>query len=450
MIYLSHNIFKLFGELAIVWTEKIDYSLYISLLMQMMISTLISVGLFLVLIAISGYYEQYENEKLFASQAEQVTILVEQIRNEVKNDHLTFKEADKKDFDDDSPYHVEFYRIDDDELSKYNYYKNRNYIFNIAFADTDGVIVFESEEAEFASETSHIIAGIISLILFFVLSIRTISKLVSYIKVIESGVKKLSTDDKLYKIPVVGKNELARLANSVNKIKEELDQKTKKEKADEQYQRMLITNMSHDLRTPLTSIIGYLDLAKKEIFLKDSMSKACSYLEVVEKSSLRLNNLVADLFLYSKILSNDIKINKQSIDLNVLLLQIIELKPQKIKFNSSIKDATASLDIEVFHRIIDNLLDNAIKYGTKDEEIILSSYKSNENFIIEITNKTNDDLSRKINLLTKRLYTADENRKQGSSGLGLSIVSELCNKINAKFKLTYNSGIVKAHIKIQR
>ncbi len=422
----------------------------------MLISTLLSVGLFLLLIALSGYYEQYENNKIFSNQEEEITLLVEKIRNEVREENLSYRQTKRKDFDDGYPYEIEFYKVDDDELSKYNYYKNRNYIFSISFADSDGLIVFESEEAEFASETHHIIAGIMSLILFFVLSIKIIAKLVAYIKVIESGVKKLSTDDttydKSYEIPVIGKNELARLAKSVNEIKEELRQKTLKEKADEQHQRMLITNMSHDLRTPLTSIIGYLDLAKKEIrgqdFGPENANKITSYLQAGEKSSLRLKKLITDLFLYSKILSNDIQVNKQDVDVNVLLMQIIELKPQNIDFESRLKDAHISLDIEIFHRIIDNLLDNAIKYGVTDKEITLACYKEHAKIIVEVSNYTNDDLSNKIELLTKRLYTADENRKQGSSGLGLSIVSELCKKINAEFKLQYAEGLVKAQIKI--
>ncbi len=448
-MFQIRNILKPCGEWAIVLIKKIDYSLYISLLTQMLLSTLASLGLFLLLIALSNYYVEYENKKLFTSQENEINLLVEKIKDEVQSNKLTYKQANKKDFDDDYPYDVELYKINDDELTKYNYYKNRNYIFNISFADIEGFIVFESEEAEFASETHHIIAGIASLILFFVLSINIVAKLVSYIKIIERGVKKLSTEDKSYKIPIVGKNELARLANSVNEIKEELHQKTLKEKADEQHQRMLITNMSHDLRTPLTSVIGYLDLAKKELSQINEKNNAYSYLEIAEKSSQRLKNLVSDLFLYSKILSNDIQINQHEIDINVLLMQIIELKAQKIEFRPSEKDIRFTLDVEIFHRIIDNLLDNAIKYGIKDKEIILYLSKEKENLCIEITNYTKDDLSDKINLLTKRLYTADENRKEASSGLGLSIVSELCKKINADFNLLYDNGLVRAQVKMK-
>ncbi len=425
----------------------------------MLFSTFISVALFLSLIALSAYYEQYSNEKLFADQEAEIINLVESIRQEVDAQSLTYRETKKKDFDDDYPYNIEFYKSNDDELSKYNYYKNRNYIFTISYADIDGVIVFESEEAEFASETHHIIAGIISLILFFALSIRIIYTLVSYIKIIESGVKKLSDNEdanseKRYTIPIVGHNELARLANSVNEIKQELHEKTLKEKADEQHQRMLITNMSHDLRTPLTSVIGYLDLAKSELSQiseslgNEKINKAQSYLEVAEKSSHRLKKLVADLFLYSKILSNDMQIHTQEIDINVLLKQIIELKPKEILFSSKFKEIHLPLDVEIFHRIIDNLLDNAIKYGTQEKEITLTSYKKANKVIIEITNYTNDDLSKKIKLLTKRLYTADENRKDASSGLGLSIVSELCKKIHADFTLDFVEGRVIACVSV--
>ncbi len=431
------NISKQFGELDIVWIKKVDYSLYISLLLQMLFSSLISFGIFILLINISNYYEQKLHTKLFATQQGEIKLLVEKIQSIVEEDNLTFKEIKRKDFDNSIDYDIEFYEINDNNLAKYNYYKNRNYIFSIAFSDSDGFVVFESEEAGDFSETYTTVAGIFSLLVFFALSLRIIFNLVSYIKQIESGIKKLSDDDESYKIPVIGKNELARLAQSVNEMKDELRQKTQKERADELHQRMLITNFSHDLRTPLTSIIGYLDLAKKKI---PQESEAHSYINIAEKSSLRLKKLVADLFLYSKIISEDMQMKFEEININSLIKQIIELKTHEFKFSSNQQVINLSIDIQNFHRIIDNLLDNALKYGNLEKEITLLTHKKNNKITLEVINFTNEDLSSKIEYLTRRLYTADENRKENSSGLGLSIVHELAKKMNGEFTLSFDNN----------
>ncbi len=136
----------------------------------------------------------------------------------------------------------------------------------------------------------------------------------------------------------------------------------------------------------------------------------------------------------------------QNVNINLLLSQIIELKPKTINYSSNLSEANFSLDIEKFHRIIDNLLDNAIKYGIKDKEISLKAYNEDNALVIEVINYTDDDLSYKIDMLDKRLYTFDENRKQGSSGLGLSIVAELTKRMNGTFAIMYNSGLVTARI----
>ncbi len=423
-----------------MWIKKIDYSLYISLLFQMIFATLLSIGLFMSIVTIADYFEAKAMHRHFEEEKYEIEKFVEEIKTEVALHNLTLEEAQDEEYERDN-YEVDIYANYDAELAKFNYFSSNNYIFNASFAGQDGFLVFESEEAEAFYESMPIIAGVLSLIIFFSLSIRIIFNLVSYIKVIEDGIKKLSDDDESYKIPVIGQNELARLAKSVNEIKEELHKKTKKERADELYQRMLITNISHDLRTPLTSILGYLDLAKKNT-LADNANH--DYLSIAQKNGFRLEKLINDLFLYSKILSEDIQMNYKEVNVLILLKQILELKSQNIQLSSNLEDAIVVVDIEYFHRIIDNLLDNAIKYSTSADEIKLDIFEKSGRLHLVIENPTNEDLSNKINLLTNRLYTADENRKQGSSGLGLSIVLELCKKMNADFTIKYTDNIVKA------
>ncbi len=169
--------------------------------------------------------------------------------------------------------------------------------------------------------------------------------------------------------------------------------------------------------------------SKEEVYL---------YLATAEKNSLRLKKLVSDLFLHSKIMSSDIKIDLHDVNLKILLNQILELKDYPVNFINKISDAKILANVDHVCRIIENLFDNACKYATKGKEITLCAYQYEDMVAIELTNYTEEDLSTKINLLTKRLYTADKNRDDFSSGLGLSIVSELMKKMDGKLSLHFD------------
>ncbi len=297
-----------------------------------------------------------------------------------------------------------------------------------------------------SAEKHHLYAGLIALFVFFLISIKIIFNLVNYIKIIEHGIRELPKENKEHSIPIKGNNELACLAKSVNEIKEEIYKKNKKEREAERSQRMLITNISHDLRTPLTSIICYLDLATQKIPLAN---EEYNYVVSAKNLSYRLRNLIRDLFFYSKIISKDIKMNFVKVNVNTLLYQILELQREKIIFNNLIEDSNKAqtiLDIEYFYRIIDNLLDNAIKYSNEDKKITLTTSFVENSVVIEIQNHTDEDLSNKIQNLSERLYRADENKNEQSSGLGLSIVKELSQRMKIDFQLFFENNTVFARL----
>ncbi len=296
------------------------------------------------------------------------------------------------------------------------------------------------------AEKHHLYAGFIALFVFFLISIKIVFNLVNYIKAIEEGIRELPKENKEHIIPVKGNNELALLAKSVNEIKEEISKKNEKEREAERSQRMLITNISHDLRTPLTSIICYLELLTQKIPLENEEH---SYVASATNLSYRLRNLIEDLFFYSKIISKDIKMNFVKVNINTLLYQILELQREKIIFNNLIEDSNKAqvvLAIEHFHRIIDNLIDNAIKYSSEDKKITLTTSYVKDTVIIEIQNHTDEDLSDKIQFLSERLYRADENNKELSSGLGLSIVKELSQQMKIDFQLFFENNIIIARL----
>ncbi len=303
------------------------------------------------------------------------------------------------------------------------------------FQQNGSISLFESIKMAIFSEAHHISAGIFSIVIFLIMSLSIISKIVNYIKIIEEGIKKIPDHTIDYSIPVIGTHELARLAQSVNEIKDELCQKTYAERAHELHRRMLITNISHDLRTPLTSVIGYLDLAKNNI---PSNHDAYSHIEIAERNSLRLKKLISDLFLYSKIISDDIKMNFQEVNIKILLSQILDLKTYSITLMAKPEKIMAVIDVEIFHRVLDNILDNAHKYAVADTEIILEIFQTEREVIIEVRNFTKENMSSMVSFLTARLYTADKTRNEVSSGLGLSIVSELMKKMQGELHILFD------------
>ncbi len=427
-----------------MWIKKIATSLYTSIMYRMIFSGLISLMIFFLLIIYSIGIVERQNLNFIENQKDDIIALVEDINNQIVKNKYTLEQARRVKFiDDDSPYAIYFFSMANELFNMELFIDdsirvlNDAYVFDVSFQDGKGFVAVSSSTVEFTSNLYYILSGVVTVIIFFVMSIYLIFKQLSYIKVIEEGINNISDEDILYKIPIIGKNELARLAMSINDMGESLYDKMEKEREDEIYQRLLITNMSHDLRTPLTSIIGYIDIAKSKL---DKESEVYPYIAVAKENGLRLERLINDLFLYSKLLSGDIPVNIQSIDINVMLRQIVEIKAENIKTNFAHKKCFANIDTEKFNRIIDNLISNAEKYGVKGKPIIISTHITDKYVFTEIRNTTNDDIETKISYLKNRMYTAKEDRANGSSGLGLSIVAELVKAMNGDLNLAYESG----------
>lgn len=230
---------------------------------------------------------------------------------------------------------------------------NDSFIQELEFSDVNGSLVITPLKGDMEASVYYFISGILSIFLFFFLLLILLTKVFSYIKTITDGVEIISKESLRYKIPVKGENELSKLAFSINEMGESLYLKNKLEKSIEIQQRTLITNLSHDLRTPLTSMIGYIGLIKQNTDEKD---KNYEYAKIVQKSSLRLENLIDNLFMYSKLISNDINMKLVTVDINIFLTQIIELQRINISFKPAKNKIFLKIDIDKFQRIMDNLL----------------------------------------------------------------------------------------------
>ncbi len=421
--------------------KKAAYSLNTSILLRMIIAIAVSGLIFILLFNLSDTVAAHQNSNFHQTRKDEIATIVDDIKSKVSKDNLTLEQARNIEFvEDNSIYSI--YLFSSTQNETYNDFESSDAfkflddqdVFEINFSDVSGFIIVNSNDIEFTAVVYYIISGVIAVFVFFCLSLYLVFDELYYIKTIEKGVEKIAEGDILHKIPVLGRNELARLAKSINFMGSSMHDRIIREREDEISQRILITNLSHDLRTPLTSINGYLELTKSKL---DKNDEIYQYINTAKENSLRLEKLINDLFLYSKLISGDIPVNLQLMDINVVLRQIIEIRVEEIKTNFTKLPIKAKIDTEKFHRIIDNLLSNAQKHSKNPESTQIITQIIDKNVVIKIVNKTENELKDKTQLLTKRMYVSPTNNDKNSSGLGLSIVSELVKAMDGKFEIEY-------------
>lgn len=299
-------------------------------------------------------------------------------------------------------------------------------IYPIQFTDKTMYIyaqpINESKTYKDLTTAFTILLGIFIFLIILYLSLKRVLK---YIGEIERGVSILAGGSLSYEIPLQGNNELTDLANSINQMSNSLKEKNERDKALDLNQKRLITNMSHDLRTPLTSIIGYINVLQDEKYsTKEEMN---SYLKTTKDKSLQLQKLINDLFEYTKLANKEMNKNIADVNIETFTNQYVQNQSRKVHIEKSCdRIAIVKADTELTKRIYDNLFDNIRKYATENSDIFIGiSYDEKENYmLVKITNESAEDLTDKCEYIFERMYISKESRNTSASGLGLSIVKE--------------------------
>lgn len=214
----------------------------------------------------------------------------------------------------------------------------------------------------------------------------------------------------------------------------------------------LITNVSHDLKTPLTSVINYVDLLKKcEIQDED----AAKYLEVLDEKSKRLKRLIDDLTEASKASTGNIKINHVPIDMSELALQalgehsdMLEAAGLEAVYKTGETHPIVFADSQHTWRIIDNLFSNVKKYAQSGTRVYIDVFVENGFGVFSMKNVSKNPLNIPVSELTERFVRGDASRTGEGSGLGLSIAQSLCELQSGKFNLEIDGDLFKASIKL--
>ena len=213
----------------------------------------------------------------------------------------------------------------------------------------------------------------------------------------------------------------------------------------------LITNVSHDIKTPLTSIINYVDLLKKEDIQNAQIEQ---YIAILDKKSQRLKKLIEDLVEASKVSSGNVKLNMEIINLKELLNQTVgefedklEKKNLKLEMDLPKENVMIKADNRYLYRVIENVFSNISKYALEGSRVYIQLQEQKEEVILEIKNISKDKLNISAEELMQRFVRGDKSRYTEGSGLGLSIAESLTEMQGGKFNIEIDGDLFKVVIK---
>lgn len=270
-------------------------------------------------------------------------------------------------------------------------------------------------------------------ILLFVFYFFVLSKRYSnYIKEIELGIQEISIGNFESQIPVKGTGELGVIAQNLNEMSNSIYMFLCDERQNEDVKSELITSVAHDLRTPLTSIIGYMYLVQYREDLDEEKKK--HYLQVAFDKAKRLEQLIEDLFNYSKYSTDEVKLNYERINFIRFMEQMVEefypsFKDNELQyeFTSELDNAYIYADGNLLARAVGNLISNAIKYGKDGKMIKIHVKKEDEYVSVSVLNYGEIIPEEGLKHIFERFYRVENSRslETGGSGLGLAIAKQI-------------------------
>ena len=290
------------------------------------------------------------------------------------------------------------------------------------------------------------------LILYLVLALAALYVAVG-ISTLLRGAKALAEGD--YSHPVDTKYlllDLKQCGENLNKVQQGVQHAVEERLRSERMKTELITNVSHDIKTPLTSIVNYVDLLKKEPI---DNPKAQEYLEVLDRQSKRLKKLTEDLVEASKASSGVIPVDCQPTNVNVLLSQLegeYEERLQKENLTMVIHPAAGDpvvlADGKLLSRVMDNLMNNIVKYAMPGTRVYAAAAADDKETTISIKNVSRNELNVSADELMERFVRGDSSRHTEGSGLGLSIAKSLVELQGGRFELSIDGDLFRADISL--
>ena len=298
--------------------------------------------------------------------------------------------------------------------------------------------------------------GILLDIVFWIWCYYKIMKEVDKFKQIHDATEKIYKGDTSVKLDEsLYTGVLKELAMYINDIAGGFSNAIQESLKSERLKTELITNVSHDIKTPLTSIINYVDLLKQENIQNE---KAKEYIEVLDNKSQRLKKLIEDLVEASKASSGNIKINKEVLNVKELLNQVTgefedKFNSRGLNIISKLPEETVYIkaDSRYLYRVLENIYSNVAKYAEENTRVYIDCILEEENTVaIYVKNISKDELNISADELMQRFVRGDKSRNTEGSGLGLSIAKSLTELQDGTFNIYLDGDLFKVAIKFKR
>lgn len=306
-------------------------------------------------------------------------------------------------------------------------------------------------------DNEHWLLIFMQLILVFLLSATAIflRRYLYQWEQIRHGVKRVKSGDINYQIPTNDSKELLNLfAKDINSLSEGLENAVDEMLKSEKLKTELISNVSHDIKTPLTSIITYVDLIKKEDVQPENVKE---YIEVLDQKSQRLKTLTDDLFEAAKATSGVMKMDATQIDLGSLVNQAIgefseKLEKLDLDIRNNIEGDTLYVmaDGKLTWRIMENLLGNVSKYALTGSRVYIDAKDMGNTILLTVKNISNTELNISADVLMERFTRGDQSRNTEGSGLGLNIAQSLANLQGGNFHVEIDGDLFKAILELPK
>ncbi|MCI8638916.1 MAG: HAMP domain-containing histidine kinase [Coprococcus sp.] len=281
-----------------------------------------------------------------------------------------------------------------------------------------------------AEYLQSVLAVALPVICFVVCFSVRINRRVRYVEYLSREIQKIREEGFGRTMELQGDDEITRLCAVINEMSVQLREKEEREKRQQQSKNELITNVSHDLRSPLTSIIGYVELLKETG--AEDRQRFAEYIEVVERRLAGLNGLINELFEYTKLNSADRFPDMEKRDVLELLRHILyeykilmEAEGLALSWQLEAESHVADINTQQMVRVFQNLLDNARRYADRLAPVTVTAQDTGRLHIC-ITNRLTDAHSIEPERIFERFYSGDRARSAPqSSGLGLAIVKRI-------------------------
>ena len=275
-------------------------------------------------------------------------------------------------------------------------------------------------------------------------------KSLRYITKISDAMQNISEGDLNVTVEVEGDDEFSSMAANLNKMVEELKELMDKERESERTKNELITNVAHDLRTPLTSIIGYLELLSGDVKLDPELQK--KYINIAYVKTKRLEKLIEDLFGFTKMNYGKLTMHVAQVDVVKLLSQLLEEfypsfvdKNLSYELQSNVPAKVITADGNLLARLFDNLIGNAIKYGADGKRVLVKLHADDEIVTVSVINYGYVIPADELPLIFNKFYRVEQSRSTntGGTGLGLAISKNIVDMHGGTITVTSDlSGTV--------